>query len=147
MNDAISPKVIRRLTAAEGYLELDMPQQALAELDAIDDAGALQAPLLYLRGQALKHQERYDDAIESFRQAAELIPAPYDADAWVGLSECYRERGQDDLADVVEMFVSSRNTSEVDRAPEPTTLSITINIDIEAGDGEPTFDGGESPEA
>jgi hypothetical protein len=43
------------------------------------------------------------------------------------------------------MFVSSRNTSEVDRAPEPTTLSITINIDM--GDGEPTFDGGESPEA
>jgi Tfp pilus assembly protein PilF len=147
MHESISPRVVRRLTVAEGYLELGMPQQALAELDAVDDAGALEAPLLYLRGQALKHQERYDDAIESFRMAAELIPAPYDADAWLGLSECFRERGQEDLAEVVEMFVSSRNTAEVAPTPEPPTLNITINIDIQANEPhEPTLGEDESPE-
>jgi hypothetical protein len=147
MYESISPRVVRRLTAAEGYLELGMPQQALAELDAVDNAGALEAPLLYLRGQALKHQERYDDAIESFRMAAELIPAPYDADAWLGLSECFRERGQEDLAEVVEMFVSSRNTAEVIPPPEPPTLNITINIDIQANEPhEPTLGEDESPE-
>ena len=57
-------KTIRRLQTAEGYLELNLPQRAqmCAELNAIEDQGPFEAAIALLEGEALKIEERYDEA-------------------------------------------------------------------------------------
>ncbi len=62
-------RVTRRLTQAAGYLELDMPQQALARLDNLGPLGPFEADVELLRGEAFRRQQRYDDAARSFEAA------------------------------------------------------------------------------
>lgn len=92
-------KVVRRLAAAEGYLQLDLPRYALAELDAVTDAGPLEAIAQLFRGEALQAQSNFAEAIGPLRKAAELFPAPFNQRALMDLSHCYREQGEVDLAD------------------------------------------------
>lgn len=99
-----SAKVMRRLLAADGYLDLGMTDHALRELEAIEDAGTLEAAVLFMEGEVYKAQHRYEDAIECLQGAAEMIPAPFDGPAWLSLSECFQERGQSELAEVARMF-------------------------------------------
>jgi len=112
--DPASAKVLRRLMAADGYLDLEMNDRAAAELDAIEDAGTLEAAVLFMRGEVFKSQERFELAIDCLQQAAELIPAPFDGPAWLSLSECFQLRGQDELAEVARMFAED----PVNVAPE-----------------------------
>jgi tetratricopeptide (TPR) repeat protein len=91
-------RIVRRLAAAEGYLELQMPEYALFELNAIGDCGPFVAIAELLRGEAFKAQSRFEEAIHPLHRAAEMFPAPYCKRAWLALSECYRERGQEELA-------------------------------------------------
>ena len=58
-------RTVKRLFAAEGYLELGMPEHALEELALIEDAAPIEASVEYLTGEAFRQQERYDDAVES----------------------------------------------------------------------------------
>jgi len=104
MKIEVPTKAVKRLFAAEGYLELGMPQQALRELDEIDHLEPIEASVQYLTGEALKAQERYEDALEPLQRAAQLIPAPYNKLDWMSLSECFRRNGKDELADVIELF-------------------------------------------
>ncbi len=99
-----SAKVLRQLAAADGYLDLGMPEHALAELRRIDDPGMLGPAVLFMEGEVFKAQERYSEAIECLQRAAESIPAPFDGPAWMSLSECFLERGQNELAEVARMF-------------------------------------------
>jgi len=87
-------RVAKRLTSAEGYLELRMPQQALESLEGIGEAGPLAGAVEMLRGKALWLGRRYDDAAKSLRLAARSIHAPHDRPAWLALSIYYRNRGQ-----------------------------------------------------
>ncbi len=112
MSGNMTGKTIRRLTMAEGYLELDMPSQALEELDAINDAGPYAAVMHYLKGVALKGQCRWDDAIVQLKQAAQLIPAPHNKAAWVTLSECFRAGGRPEMAEMAEMFANAEHVTE-----------------------------------
>lgn len=92
-------RVVRRLAAAEGYLELGLPNYALVELNNVTDPGAF-APIAELfRGEALQAQEKYADAIEPLNRAAQLFPAPFNQRALLALSNCYRQDGQIQLAD------------------------------------------------
>ena len=50
------PRTIRLLQRAEGYLELDLPDRAIGELNAIVDAGPFEPAVALLRGEALKSQ-------------------------------------------------------------------------------------------
>lgn len=100
----IHARVVRHLTAADGYLDLGMPRQALAELEAVGDAGPLTPAVEFLTGQALIVQERYEEAIEPLRRAVATIPAPHNRDAWLSLAECFRRTTRDDLACVADMF-------------------------------------------
>lgn len=95
-------KTARRLIAAEGYLDLGMPQRAFEELHAIEDPGIFEAELNYLIGQAFKAQERYEAAIHPLQRAAMLFADPFNRVALLSLSECYRKCHRDDLADAVE---------------------------------------------
>jgi hypothetical protein len=108
----IHARVVRKLTAADGYLELGMPTHALAELDAIEQAGPLQPAVEFMTGLALKDQHRYEDAIAPLQKAAVEIPAPHNRDAWVSLGECYRMTGLPELAVIAEMFAEEPGVPE-----------------------------------
>ncbi len=94
-----APWIVRRLAAAEGFLELGLPKYALSELARVDDAGPFEGIAKLLSGEALKAESRFDEAIPALNRAAELFPQPFSKRAWWGLSECYREQGRNDLAE------------------------------------------------
>ena len=91
--------VVRRLAAAEGYLELGLPGYALSELNSVADPGPFEPIAELFRGEALQAQEKYADAIEPLNRAAQLFPAPFNQRALLALSNCYRKDGQIQLAD------------------------------------------------
>ena len=107
ISEQVSIKTLRQLTAAEGYLELGMPTNAMDQLDQIDEVGPFEPVVELLRGKSLQAQHRYSDAIEPLQRAARMIPAPHNQDAWLSLSICFREDGQQELADVTEMFANT----------------------------------------
>lgn len=100
------------LREAEGYLDLLIPsagqfrlprelrmplaERALTALDHACVAGNGSAHALFLRGQALRIMERYADAVEPLRQAAEL--APDDQHVRLALAWCYKRCQRLDLA-------------------------------------------------
>jgi tetratricopeptide (TPR) repeat protein len=96
-------KVARRILAADGYLDLNMPGHALKELDRIDDAGAFEASVFYLRGCALKASGEFESAIPWLEEAARMIPAPLSRFAWKSLGECYREQGDSAMAELAQL--------------------------------------------
>jgi tetratricopeptide (TPR) repeat protein len=82
--------------AAEGYLELGMAQHALDTLARLGDPAGRDARTLYLRGEALRAMERYQDAVPALRQAARLEPE--NLHVWFALGWCYKRTGQIHLA-------------------------------------------------
>lgn len=124
MDTEFSQKTVRRLTAAEGYLELNMPEYALDELQAIENPGALEPAVCWLKGETLKAQRRYDEAIEPLQQAARTMPEPHNKRAWLSLSECFRRRGQTELADLAESFADASDGAATsgDSVPSPGSM-------------------------
>ena len=102
MRSQITPKTVRRLVAADGYMELNMPQRAVAELQKIDNAGPLEGPRCLLLGLALKRSGDMEAAISPLENAARLMPSPVRRFAWSELAACYRHVGSQDLADLAE---------------------------------------------
>tara|TARA_R110002095_G_scaffold163200_1_gene141418 strand:- start:99458 stop:99880 length:423 start_codon:yes stop_codon:yes gene_type:complete len=107
--------------AAEGYLELGMPIQALDTLHSLEDAGVLEAMRLYLIGEAYLRQEKYNEAIEPLHQAARLFPVMESRKAWNSLSECFRLGGYHELAEVASLTAEAVEEIEVTCA----VLSLT----------------------
>jgi tetratricopeptide (TPR) repeat protein len=68
----ISRRDRHRLESAEGYLLLEMPQQALRELDGILRSGFSNAAVRRTRGEALRELRRHEEALVEFEQADEL---------------------------------------------------------------------------
>lgn len=116
MKNAILQKVLRKLTAAEGYLELGMSKHALAELTKIDDAGPLNAARSLLEGLALKAEKRYSDAVHPLHRAAEELPDPQRSQAWMSLSECYQETGEQNLAEAARQ--AAQAATEQSQSPD-----------------------------
>jgi len=100
-------RVLRQVMAADGYLELGMPQHAVRELEVLDDCGELQPAVEFLYGQAYQKQERFIEAIDHLQNAAESIPAPFNRGAWAALGECFHAEGQHELAEVAKMFAET----------------------------------------
>jgi tetratricopeptide (TPR) repeat protein len=96
-------KTARRLLAADGYLDLRMPLQALKELDKIEDPGTFEASVYFLRGMALKQMGDFDHAIPWLEEAARLIPAPLSRFAWKSLEECYKAQGNETMASMMRI--------------------------------------------
>ena len=117
-------KIVRRLAAAEGYLELGMPQHAMRELNAVDDPGPYQTVKSFLAGEALKAQDRYAEAAELLQRAAETAPLPQSPRVWMSLSECLRKNGQDDLADEAEQ--NARALANAGKAMSQLTQSGSV---------------------
>ena len=100
----LDAKAVRRLMAADGYLQLGLPAAALAELDRVENAGPLESARDYLAGQALMADDRHEDALGPLQRAAEAIPAPWNRAAYECLSECFRATGHDELAEVTDLW-------------------------------------------
>lgn len=135
MSTNVSPKTLRRLTAAEGYLELDLPAYALEELAAIEEAGAFEPLVQYMTGEALKEQKRYADAIEPLKKAAQMIPAPHNRAAWLSLGECFRAGGRNDLAEFAEMFANTQHMTAQEPIVPVLKLEITVQGPIDLARG------------
>jgi tetratricopeptide (TPR) repeat protein len=118
-------KTIRRLQTAEGYLELNLPQRARAELNAIKDQGPFEAAIALLEGEALKIEERYDEALVPLKRAATMIPAPLNKRAWRSLSECYRNSGRDELAEIADLVVNAEEQQPAER-PRQTVVRVAF---------------------
>lgn len=91
-------KATRRLQAAEGYLQLGLPDYALDELSHVEAGGPFEAMREGLTGEALKAARRFNEAIPHLRQAIDLIPGPLSCPVWISLSECYAAAGDDDAS-------------------------------------------------
>lgn len=83
------------LRAAEGYLELDMPDHALEALARLNP-DELNNIALHLQGEALRALGRYGDAISPLKQAADGSPG--DIHIWLSLGWCYKRIGRIDMA-------------------------------------------------
>lgn len=114
--------IVRRLAAAEGYLELQMPTYALDELDHVPDAGPFEPIAQLFRGEALQAQQKYAEAIQPLNLAAQMFPKPFNQRAFMSLSNCYRQEGQDELADEAAAAAAP---------PEPNAGPATIPTALE----------------
>lgn len=120
-------RIIRRLVSAEGYMELGMPVQAIQELESIEDAGVLEAPRQFLIGRALVAQGLYSDAVAPLEFAARQMPSPVKKIAWRALSECYRECGSDQLADVAEQIAGPPMVEQVSLQFPGLDMSVALD--------------------
>jgi tetratricopeptide (TPR) repeat protein len=82
----------RRLEAARGYLLLHMPDQALAELEEVDDPDAVAFEWNLLRGEALRDRKDYKAAIKAYQRAQ--AAQSDELDVLMGLAWCYKRTGQ-----------------------------------------------------
>lgn len=114
-------RTIRKLTAAEGYLELGLPKLALEELAAIGDPGEYQIPVLWMTGEALKADGQFDEAVAPLKLVAESVEGPIRAKAWESLSDCLEKTGQELPGETA----STRND-----LPHETSTSGRVNIQI-----------------
>ncbi len=127
MNDQVSIRTLKRLTAAEGYLELDMPDYALEELEGITDFGPFEGVVDWMKGEALKEKQEFEAAIQSLQRAVQEIPAPHNRSAMQTLTECLRSTGQDELADIAETFTALSGPDASEPSPLPQ-LNIPLNF-------------------
>jgi tetratricopeptide (TPR) repeat protein len=129
-------KTVKRLFAAEGYLELGMPEYALRELAGIEDATPVEASVEFLTGEAFRQQERYDDAVKSLERAARLIPEPYNKVVWEALSDCFRKNGDEELADIAAIIASETGTEMDELNFDEADYDFERNDHYDEGPGE-----------
>lgn len=82
----------RLLDAADGYLQLGMPQHALRTLREIDDPDRALFAVNLRRGQALRDLQRHDEALEAYGRA--FAEDPDDVDLLMGMAWCFKRTGQ-----------------------------------------------------
>ena len=107
MRIQMTPKTVRRLLSADGYLDLGMPERALEELDKVADAGPLEGPTNLMRGIALKQVGNFAAAITQLEKAARIMPKPIRSFAWRELVDAYRAVGSMELAEMAEKLGGS----------------------------------------
>jgi len=84
-------RIVKRMTEASGYLDLEMPQQAIESLRCIKDPGPFEAQVEFLRGKALQQAKCFEDAAVCLAVAAKNVPPVFKKEAFAYLSECVRE--------------------------------------------------------
>ena len=102
MRIQITPKTVRRLLSADGYMDLGLPERAIEELEKITDAGVLDGPTQLLHGIALKQVGNFTDAITHLEKAARIMPSPIRRFAWRELVDAYRAVGSMELGEMAQ---------------------------------------------
>ncbi len=111
-------RVGKRMRQASGYLELRMPQQALGRLEGLGPLGPFEAEVELLRGEAMRMQNRFEEAAVSFAIAARKFPPPQSKPAWLALSLCYQQVGHAERA--IQILGHARGS----QPPEPGSHSL-----------------------
>jgi len=104
----------RYLNAAEGYLMLEMPEQALRELSRIASTDRDSEKYNRLAGQAQQLAKRYSEALEAYQHAYEKDPE--NLTTLMGMAWCYKRTDQLPLA------ISIMEEAYQHHAEEPTVL-------------------------
>lgn len=107
MRIQMTPKIVRRLLSADGYLDLGMPERAIIELEKITDAGPLEGPTQLMHGIALKQVGNFPEAVTHLEKAARIMPTPIRRFAWRELVDAYRAVGSMQLAEMAEKLGGS----------------------------------------
>lgn len=97
----------RRIAAAEGYLILDMPEQALLELAAVDPKNSPSGPYYRLRGEAYRLLCRHAEALVDYQR--EWDAGRIDLSLLLGMAWCYKRTDQ--LEKSIEMMQSALQVS------------------------------------
>ena len=79
---------VRRLNAAEGFLDLNMPDHALRELDSIEELGDKVFIASFWRGEALLVKLEYRRALDAFRLAH--LDRPTDLSTLLKMAWCFK---------------------------------------------------------
>jgi tetratricopeptide (TPR) repeat protein len=87
-----SRRMAKRLESARGYLMLEMAEQALEELDEVDDPDAVAYEWNLLRGEAYRALQQYRPAIKAYQRAQAVQPD--EVDVLMGLAWCYKRTDQ-----------------------------------------------------
>jgi tetratricopeptide (TPR) repeat protein len=82
----------RRLRAASGYLDLEMPTHALRALDGIAHPNATPFEFYHFRGQALRMAGRFDEALDALSRARD--ERPDDLDVLMAMAWCFKRTDQ-----------------------------------------------------
>jgi tetratricopeptide (TPR) repeat protein len=85
-------RTARLLSAAQGFLLLDLPRQALEELRRVGDPGVLVYEYHFLRAETHRALAQWSDALDEFRMCYELQPK--NLDVLMGLAWCYKRVDQ-----------------------------------------------------
>lgn len=92
MDDKARGRRTKQLAAAEGYTALGMYAHALDSLDKIQNLDGAVFETNFRRGEALRHLERHDEALEAFHRAFEANPD--DVDLLMAMAWCYKRTNQ-----------------------------------------------------
>ena len=84
----IIDRIQRQLAAAEGYIDLNLPDRALEILQKQADWATMQFEASFLTGETLKMLGRYREALKPLEVAAALRPS--DPGVAVALGWCYK---------------------------------------------------------
>lgn len=137
-------QIVRRLTAAEGYLELDLPVDALAELQKVEHPGPFEGPYMWLTGEALRNQGLFEEAIAPLRHAARALSQENGQQAWAALKECLEKSGRSATAeDMTQTMEYLETRSETIGQPD-NRLDSALNLRIDLskiGQLQINFDG------
>ncbi|MEZ6046606.1 MAG: hypothetical protein R3C11_13740 [Planctomycetaceae bacterium] len=82
----------RVLKAAEGYLELELPDQALRELDQIKSPDELRCQYHILRAEAFRQRGEFEAALLSYHKSH--CGEPANLIVLMGMAWCYKRTGQ-----------------------------------------------------
>lgn len=126
---AINPmnSTVRRLTTAEGFLDLELPKLALEELDRIEEPGPLRIPYLWLKAAAFKADGRPEEAAVPLRLLAQCLPASISQKVQQSLAECL---GQIDPSAHQNAIEPASADVEKPALETPAAYSRTLQINI-----------------
>ncbi len=88
MATRLNDRTVRRLSEAEGYLLLDMPQRALEILQSRPDWATMRFEASFLIGEALRQIGKFREALVSLERAAALKPGH--VGVAIALGWCYK---------------------------------------------------------
>lgn len=127
-------QIARRLTAAEGYLELGLPVDAQDELQRIDDPAPFLGPYMWLMGESLRNQGMYDEAIAPLRHAARELPVEISQRAWEALKDCLEKSGRsaaaEDMSRTMEYLEQRNDVSSSQACPPQSPSNIRVDLPL-----------------
>ncbi|NQV28288.1 MAG: hypothetical protein HQ518_28380 [Rhodopirellula sp.] len=140
-------RIARRLTAAEGYLELGLPADAQAELQRIENPAPFEGAYMWLMGESLRNQGMYDEAIAPLRHAARTLVSETGQQAREALKDCLEKSGRsataEDMKQTMEYLEEGSDTgtqqsgrmesSSMVRIEIPHFGNLQIDFDIKDG--------------